>query len=110
MTTPDMSLTVKKLLEDHSRGLHSDVHVAKGEYFHTEIPIFQDITERYEYAEQLKERLKEVNKNIKDELAKKPSNTPDIPPITPDLKPKQKTDGKPPSNISPEPSGNTSND
>ena len=64
-TQPDMSLSVKDLLRNHSRS--SEVAMRKPQYFDTEIPQFDDITEAIEYKKDLEERAKELGQQIKDE-------------------------------------------
>lgn len=66
-TVPDLSLTVRQLLTNHSRGIHSDVAENKGEYFDQEIPQFYDITDRINYKNQLLERLDELNETVEEE-------------------------------------------
>jgi hypothetical protein len=55
-----MSLTVGELIHNHVRGINSDYHVNKGEYFDTEIPHFNDITEQVEYKRNLKEQYNHI--------------------------------------------------
>jgi autotransporter translocation and assembly factor TamB len=64
-TIPDQSLNVKTLLLNHSRNLSSDIHVGEPQYFDTEIPIFQDLTEKMEYQQNLQTQLTEVKLQIK---------------------------------------------
>lgn len=66
-----MSLTVKELLLNHSRGIHSDIKHYEAQYFETEIPKFDDITEQIEYKEKLAEEIKAAEKLTKDELRAK---------------------------------------
>lgn len=68
-TRPDMSLTVKELLLNHSRGLPLDANSQEGYYFDTEIPHFNDLTEAIEYKEALKQQYNDLEKQIKDEKA-----------------------------------------
>ena len=58
MTQPDMSLTVLQLLQNHTRGLHSDINVQSDGYYDTDIPQFDDITDFYEWKKQLRADLK----------------------------------------------------
>jgi len=53
-----MSLTVIQLLQNHTRGLHSDINVRSDGYYDTDIPQFEDITEFYEWKKQLRDDLK----------------------------------------------------
>lgn len=67
-TVPDMSLTCRELLINHTRSIHSDVSVKEGEYFEElEIPVFVDITDAIAYKERLKENLAETERIIKTE-------------------------------------------
>ena len=67
MTVPDMTLTVKQLLHNHSRGIHSDVSLNEPMYFDSEIPIIDDITDLIAYREDLKAREKALKLKIKQE-------------------------------------------
>jgi len=60
-----MSLTVKELLLNHSRGINSNVHNYEPQYFDTEIPIFDDIVQEKQYKEDLANQIKEVDERIK---------------------------------------------
>lgn len=76
MTVPDMNLSIQQLLQNHTRGVHSDVHdygVDEG-YLEQEIPQINDITELKErranlYSEQrtiqqeIEEREQELKQN-----------------------------------------------
>lgn len=66
-TVPDMSLSVKQLLRNHTRGIYSDVKHYEPHFFDTEIPHFDDITEKIEYMESLKEQEKEIIEKVKEE-------------------------------------------
>ncbi len=71
MTVPDMSLTVKQLLHNHTRGIHSDVSHNEPMYFDSEIPIIDDITDLIEFRKDLKAREKALKLKIKEENDKK---------------------------------------
>lgn len=71
MTVPDMSLTVKELLLNHSRGIHSDVKDNQGEFFDTEIPRFDDLTDIQAYKDSLTEKFTDAQIKAKDEIAEK---------------------------------------
>lgn len=66
-TVPDMNLTVRQLLEHHTRGQSSEISVKQPLYFETEIPTIRDITDVKKYREHLEYRLNEVNKFVKKE-------------------------------------------
>lgn len=71
-TVPDMALTVRQLLEDHTRGRTSgNVKIHEPLYFETEIPTLRDMTDVGKYRDMLNERLKDVNKFIEEERAEK---------------------------------------
>lgn len=66
LTTPDMSLTVRELLVNHSRGIGVNVKdYGQDNYFDTEIPVFQDLNDVKEYREHLVEIIKQVENEIK---------------------------------------------
>ena len=66
-TLPDQTLTIRNLLDNHTRGIPLGVNTRVGEYFDTEIPRFDDITDMVEYKRQLMEKNKEINKLIREE-------------------------------------------
>jgi len=66
-TQPDMTLSIRDLLDRHSRGLPLTTNERKGEYFDTEIPHFDDLIDMLEYKKQLMERNTSINNIIKDE-------------------------------------------
>lgn len=67
MTVPDMTLTVKQLLHNHSRGIHSDVSHNEPMYFDHEIPIIDDITDLVAFRNDIKAREKALKLKIKEE-------------------------------------------
>lgn len=107
MTVPDMSLTVHQLLENHTRGIHSDIIHYDPQYFESEIPNYADITEKIEHKNQLKEDYKLLEAQIQKEKqalinahvqkqreeARENENGPETPPKTPEKGDKSKTDG-----------------
>lgn len=54
LTRPNMNLTIKQLLKNHTRGLHNEVHeyprIFTGE---VAVPLFQDMTEFYDWKQNL---------------------------------------------------------
>jgi hypothetical protein len=62
-----MSLTVKELLQNHSRGIHSDISNNEGQYFETEIPRFNDITEAIQHKQNLLNQIDEITEVIKED-------------------------------------------
>ena len=69
MTLPDQNLTIKELLDRHSRGVSLGAPDLQGEYFDTEVPRFSDLTEMLEYKKELEEKRKELTKQINAEIA-----------------------------------------
>ena len=67
MTQPDMTMSIRDLLDRHSRGLPLTTNQRTGEYFDTEIPRFYDLTDMLKYKQELMDRNKDINKIIKDE-------------------------------------------
>jgi len=67
LTVPDLTLTIKQLLVNHSRGIQSDVSHNEPMYFDTEIPIIDDITDLDAFRQDLKEREKALSLKIKQE-------------------------------------------
>lgn len=68
---PDMTLTIKQLLINHTRGIPSHVQENQGHYFETEIPQITDLTELHKYQEELKHRENELMASLSEELRKK---------------------------------------
>jgi len=66
-TQPDMTMSIRDLLDRHSRGLPLTTNERQGEYFDTEIPRFDDLTDMLLYKQELMDRNKSINKLIKDE-------------------------------------------
>lgn len=67
LTVPDLTLTIKQLLVNHSRGIQSDVSHNEPMYFDTEIPIIDDITDLDAFRQDLKAREKALSLKIKQE-------------------------------------------
>lgn len=70
-TMPDMSLTVRQLLENHTRGKNSEVEVRQPLYFESEIPNLRDLTDIDQYKQRLQEQLADVNQFIAEEQQQK---------------------------------------
>ncbi len=68
-TQPEMTLTVRQLLVNHTRGIDSKTQVKTPLYFDMEIPTINDITDVTEYRQALQERLEATEKFIKEERA-----------------------------------------
>ena len=69
ITQPDQNMSIRELLDKHSRGLPITATEQKGEYFETEIPRFDDITDMMEYKKMLSQKHKDLNIQIKKEQA-----------------------------------------
>lgn len=96
MTIPDMSLTITELQKNHTR----TVNINKGEYFDTEIPRFDDITEEKEYKQNLVKHAKEIQDTAREEIkaaeAKKLALKTEglVPPVLPKTEPPLKETGE----------------
>lgn len=75
-TIPDLSLTIRQLLENHTRGMDGNVQVRKPIYLDTPVPNIQDITEVMAYRDKLNEMIEKTNEFIKKEreAKKEPSD------------------------------------
>ena len=71
LTTPDMNLTVRQLLENHTRGFDQNGNPITGVqqplYFETYVPNMADMTDVDEYKKSLLTHLEEVDEFIKQE-------------------------------------------
>jgi hypothetical protein len=65
LTQPDQNMSIRDLLDKHSRGLPLGVNEKKGEYFDTEIPRFDDILDAVEYKKDLIKKHKDLESKIK---------------------------------------------
>jgi len=65
LTVPDQNMGIRDLLSNHSRGLPLGAHEREGQYFDTEIPRFDDLTDMIEYREMLAQKHKELESQIK---------------------------------------------
>ena len=86
-TIPDQTKTIRELLDNHSRGIPLGVKEQKGEYFETEIPRFDDLTDLMEYKAQLKDKEKELNKQISAEKAARLEKLKELPVESEEVKP-----------------------
>ena len=71
LTVPDQNMSIKTLLDRHSRGLPLGVSEQKGEYFETEVPRFDDLTDMVAYKKELAIKHKELMKKADEEIAAK---------------------------------------
>ena len=67
LTQPDQNMSIRELLDKHSRGLPLGVNEKKGEYFDTEIP-------RFENAVEYKKDLIKKHKDLPDQESAKAKN------------------------------------
>mgnify|MGYP000692385051 CR=1 FL=1 len=70
-TVPDQNLTVKNLMERHTRGIGTGVTEREPIYLpdHLEVKRPQDLTEILEYKEELEQEAKRIQKIVDKELA-----------------------------------------
>lgn len=80
-TVPDMHMTVRQLLENHSRGIDGTTQVRQPLYFGTEIPMLDDITDVQKFKESLERRLESVKEWIKNNPPEKTEEQNDKPQI-----------------------------
>ena len=71
LTVPDQNMSIRTLLDRHSRGIPLGASENKGEYFDTEIPRFDDLTEIVEYKKMLAKKHKELDLQAKSEIKAK---------------------------------------
>jgi len=80
-TVPDQNLTIRQLLDRHSRGLPLGASQHQGEYFDTEIPRFQDLTDMVEYKKNLVKKHEELTKKIEAEQKAQAQKTEALAPV-----------------------------
>jgi len=86
LTQPDQNMSIRELLDKHSRGLPLGVNENKGEYFDTEIPRFDDILDAVEYKKMLAQKHKELEAQIKaDQEKAKAKSAPTLADKTPEV-------------------------
>lgn len=59
-TVPDMSLTIKELVRNHTRGISVDINQPEPVFFEDPIPTIQDLTDLDALRDVLNERAKET--------------------------------------------------
>lgn len=64
MAIPDLTLTMRQLIENHTRGNDGKVRVKKPLYLELPIPVMRDFTDVDEYKLALQEQLEKVNEFI----------------------------------------------
>lgn len=67
MTLPDQNLTIGELLDRHSRGVSLGAPDLKGEYFDTEIPRYEDLTDMLEHKKELVQKQIDLENQIKEQ-------------------------------------------
>lgn len=73
VTVPDMNISIQRLLENHTRGYDSDVVERIPNYSETEIPRFEDMTDRLAFKEDLEARREALKEEIRAERSSKVS-------------------------------------
>lgn len=71
ITVPDMALTPREMIHNHTRGLGLKVAIRNGEYFDHVIPQIQDITDLSERRKKLREISQELDNKIRTEQKEK---------------------------------------
>lgn len=67
-TVPDMGLTLRELLINHTRGLPSGITFNEGHYFDSEIPIIEDLTDLQDRRRELEMEEKRLTSLQSDDL------------------------------------------
>jgi hypothetical protein len=71
-TEPDMSLTIRELLYNHTRGVLVDVPAHEPIYLEDlEVPVIRDLTDLDNYRETLNSRLNELEEQLQNEKEEK---------------------------------------
>lgn len=72
MTQPSMTLTVKELMERHTRGLETDIRHKEEIYLEEgeEVPRITDLTDIVYMKEELQEREEQLKKQVEDDNRK----------------------------------------
>ena len=69
-TQPDMTLSVRAIMKNHTRGMGFGVSVKDGIYSDSDIPVFYDLTDMVEHKEHLEEQAAILKKEIAEERKK----------------------------------------
>ncbi len=64
-TVPDQTMSIRTLLDRHSRGLPLGANNKTGQYFDTEIPKFDDILDMVDHRNNLEQKAKEYENDQK---------------------------------------------
>lgn len=75
IVVPDLNLTVRQLLQNHTRGIDGGEKVRQPLYFDFPIPSITDITDVMEYKRFLNERMEQVNQFMKENKIEEEENT-----------------------------------
>jgi len=75
-TVPDMGISLKQLLLNHSRGLPSNVAMREGHYFDSEIPQIDDLTDLQDARRNLELRQKRLEDSLPADLDSPDTNIP----------------------------------
>ena len=72
LTVPSMTLTVKELMERHTRGIGTGAAVREGIYLDDqEIPVITDLTDLQERREELEQQGKDLTEKVNEEIIAK---------------------------------------
>ena len=66
-TVPDLNLTVRQLLQNHTRGHNGQINVREPVYFDMVVPNITDLTDVDAYKKQLDDELARVNQFIEED-------------------------------------------
>ena len=67
-TIPDMNLTVRQLMENHTRGIDNNIHAKQPLYFEHQLPNIQDLTDVQKYRDYLESEAEKVKQFIDQDL------------------------------------------
>lgn len=71
VTQPDMTLSLRQIMKNHTRGVGLGVALKEGIYSDTDVRYFEDITDMVEHAEYLQEQAEIFNKEIEEQEKKR---------------------------------------
>lgn len=64
MTVPDMSLTIRELVYNHTRGIGVDIHQPIPQYFDMEIPRINDLTDLDAFRDDVNAKRYQTTKEV----------------------------------------------
>ena len=71
VTQPDMTLSLRQIMMNHTRGIGLGVNINQGIYSETDVHYFDDFTDMVEHAEYLQEQTDIINREIEAENKKR---------------------------------------